>query len=169
MQVEQVDFVSIPTRDAKRAVEWYRKVLELPESEFSEGEIEAPNLTLSFWIPEDQGEPFVPNENGIALRVADVYAAVEEARAAGSEVIGIQDSGVCLMGFVKDLDGNVLILHRRYAPKVPLAGADNQDARAKSEDGRAGKVRATSERRRRVGASAVRPSETTGRADSSQS
>ncbi len=32
-------------------------------------------------------------------------------------MIGIQDSGVCHMGFVKDLDGNVLILHRRYAPK----------------------------------------------------
>jgi hypothetical protein len=26
---------------------------------------------------------------------------------------------VCHMGFVKDLDGNVLILHKRYAPRVP--------------------------------------------------
>jgi hypothetical protein len=24
---------------------------------------------------------------------------------------------VCLMGFVKDPDGNVLILHRRYVPR----------------------------------------------------
>jgi len=32
-------------------------------------------------------------------------------------VIGIQDSGVCHMGFVKDLDGNVVILHKRYAPR----------------------------------------------------
>jgi len=50
--------------------------------------------------------------------VADVQAAVEEARAGGAEVVGIDDTGVCHMGFVKDPDGNVLILHRRYAPKV---------------------------------------------------
>jgi catechol 2,3-dioxygenase-like lactoylglutathione lyase family enzyme len=117
MYVEQVDFVSVPTRDYARAVTWYRDVFGLSESEFSDAEVEAPNLTLSFWKPEDQGESFVANENGIALRVADVHAAVEEARAAGAEVIGIEDSGVCHMGFVKDPDGNVLILHRRYAPR----------------------------------------------------
>ena len=118
MNVEQVDFVSLPTRDSSRAVEWYRDVLGLPPSEFSEGEVETPNVTLSFWKPEEQGEPFVPNENGVALRVADVEAAVEEVRSAGGVVLGIEDSGVCHMGFVKDPDGNVLILHRRYAPKV---------------------------------------------------
>ena len=91
MQVEQVDFVSVPTRDYERAVTWYRDVLGLPESEYSEGEIETPNLTLSFWKPEEQGEPFVPNENGIALRVADVHAAVEEVKAGGTEVLGIED------------------------------------------------------------------------------
>ena len=117
MNVEQIDFVSVPTRDIRRAVAFYRDVLELPESEFSEGEVETPNVTLSFWNPEEQGERFVPNENGIALRVADVHEAVSELRAAGANVIGIEDSGVCHMGFVKDLDGNVLILHRRYAPK----------------------------------------------------
>ena len=84
-------------------------------SAYTAGEVEAPGLTLSFWVPEEQGENFVPNENGIAFRVADVEAAVDEARAAGSEVIGIEDTGVCRMGFVKDPDGNVVILHRRYA------------------------------------------------------
>jgi catechol 2,3-dioxygenase-like lactoylglutathione lyase family enzyme len=118
MKIEQVDFVSIPTRDYPRAVGWYRDVLGLHESEFAEGEVETPNLTLSFWMPEEQGEPFVPNENGIALRVADVETAVEEVRGAGGVVMGIEDSGVCHMGFVKDPDGNVLILHHRYAPKV---------------------------------------------------
>jgi catechol 2,3-dioxygenase-like lactoylglutathione lyase family enzyme len=117
MQVEQVDFVSVPTRDSARAVAWYRDVLGLPVSEYTDGEIETPNVTLSFWNPEEQGEQFVPNENGIALRVADVEAAVDELRGAGAEVIGIQDSGVCHMGFVKDPDGNVLILHRRYVPR----------------------------------------------------
>jgi catechol 2,3-dioxygenase-like lactoylglutathione lyase family enzyme len=117
MQVEQVDFVSVPTRDTARAVAWYRDVLGLPASEYTEGEVETPNLTLSFWNPEDQGETFVPNENGVAFRVADVEAAIEEVRQKGAEVMGIQDSGVCHMGFVKDPDGNVLILHRRYRPR----------------------------------------------------
>jgi catechol 2,3-dioxygenase-like lactoylglutathione lyase family enzyme len=117
MQVEQVDFVSLPTRDLTRAVSWYRDVLGLPVSEYSDAEVETPNVTLGFWAPEEEGEPFVPNVNGIALRVADVEAAIDEVRAAGAEVIGIEDSGVCHMGFCKDPDGNVLILHHRYAPR----------------------------------------------------
>jgi len=117
MYIEQVDFVSVPTRDSARAVAWYRDVLGLPASEYTLEEIETPNLTLSFWLPEEQGEKFVPNENGIALRVADVPTAVDEVRAAGGEVMGIEDSGVCHMGFIKDPDGNVLILHRRYVPR----------------------------------------------------
>jgi catechol 2,3-dioxygenase-like lactoylglutathione lyase family enzyme len=118
MQVEQVDFVSVPTRDPARALAFYRDVLGLPESEYAEGEVEAPNVTFGFWRPEADGEEFVANSAGVALRVADVEAAVEEVRAAGAEVIGIEDTGVCHMGFVRDPDGNVLILHRRYAPKV---------------------------------------------------
>ena len=118
MRVEQVDFVSVPTRDSPRAVAWYRDVLGLPVSDYTPAEIETPNLTLSFWMPEEQGEPFVPNENGIALRVDDVEATRRELEARGVEFIGTQDSGVCLMGFFKDPDGNVLILHNRYAPRV---------------------------------------------------
>jgi catechol 2,3-dioxygenase-like lactoylglutathione lyase family enzyme len=117
LRVEQVDFVAVPTRDYVRAVAWYRDVLGLPVSEYTDTEIETPNVTITFWKPEDQDEPFVPNANGIALRVADVEAALEEVRAAGAEVMGIQDTGVCHMGFVKDPDGNVLILHRRYKPR----------------------------------------------------
>jgi catechol 2,3-dioxygenase-like lactoylglutathione lyase family enzyme len=115
MRIERVDFVSVPTRDRPRAIAWYRNVLGLSVSADTRGEVEAQGLTLCFWVPEEQGENFLPNENGIAFRVADVEAAVEEARAAGSEIIGIKDTGVCQMGFVKDPDGNVVILHRRYA------------------------------------------------------
>jgi catechol 2,3-dioxygenase-like lactoylglutathione lyase family enzyme len=118
MRVEQVDFVTVPTRDVRRATAWYRDVLGLQISRYSEGEVETPNVTLGFWNPEADGEPFVANTAGIALRVADVKTAVEEAKAGGADVIGIEDSGVCHMGFIKDPDGNVLILHRRYAPRV---------------------------------------------------
>jgi len=66
VQVEGVDFISVPTRDAVRALAWYREALGLPASEYTALEIETRNVTLSFWMPEAQGEQFVPNENGIA-------------------------------------------------------------------------------------------------------
>jgi len=120
MQVEQVDFVSVPTRDTVRAVAFYRDVLGLRESEYTDGEVEASNLTLSFWEPERDGLEFRPNDAGIGLRVADVGAARSELEAKGVEFLGDTfDSKVCHMGFFKDPDGNTVILHKRYAPRVP--------------------------------------------------
>ena len=46
MQVEQVDFISIPTREVNRAIAFYRDVLGLPESEHTPAEMETPNVTL---------------------------------------------------------------------------------------------------------------------------
>jgi catechol 2,3-dioxygenase-like lactoylglutathione lyase family enzyme len=118
MRVEQVDFVSVPTRDPARAVAWYRDVLGLPASEYTDSEVETSNVTLSFWNPEADGEEFTPNVAGIGLRVPDVEEARRELEAKGVEFIGeTYDSGVCLMGFCKDPDGNTVILHRRYKPR----------------------------------------------------
>ena len=111
VRVELVDFISVPTRDATRALAWYTQVLGLPLSEYTAAEVETPNVTLSFWLPDEQGEQFVPNQNGIALRVADVEAAVDEVRAAGGEVIGIEDRASATWASCKDPDGNVVILH----------------------------------------------------------
>jgi predicted enzyme related to lactoylglutathione lyase len=116
VQVEQVDFITVPTRDVSRAMTFYREVLGLSASEKSDAEVETPNVTLSFWNPESQGEQFAPNVAGFALRVDDVAGAVDEVRVAGGEIMGTVDTGVCHMGFVKDPDGNTVILHRRYAP-----------------------------------------------------
>jgi catechol 2,3-dioxygenase-like lactoylglutathione lyase family enzyme len=118
VQVELVDFISIPTRDTARAVAWYRDVLGLPESSVTRGEVETPNVTLCFFEPEREGLPFVANEAGIALRVADVAVARSELEAKGIQFIaGIWDSGVCHFSAFRDPDGNVLILHRRYASR----------------------------------------------------
>jgi catechol 2,3-dioxygenase-like lactoylglutathione lyase family enzyme len=116
MRVEQVDFITVPTRDVGRAKAFYTGVLGLSASEKSDGEVETPNVTLSFWNPEEDGEEFFSNPAGFALRVEDVESAVDEVRAAGAEIMGTVDTGVCHMGFVKDPDGNTVILHRRYAP-----------------------------------------------------
>jgi catechol 2,3-dioxygenase-like lactoylglutathione lyase family enzyme len=121
VRVEQVDFISIPTRDAARAVAWYRDVLGLPESQVTDGEVETPNVTLSFWEPEREDLPFVPNEAGFGIRVADVAAARAELEAKGVEFLGeTWDSGVCHFAAFHDPDGNTIILHRRYAPRIPL-------------------------------------------------
>jgi catechol 2,3-dioxygenase-like lactoylglutathione lyase family enzyme len=120
VKVEQVDFITIPTRDVQGAVAFYRDVLGLPQSEYTDGEVEAPNVTLSFWNPEQEGIEFQPNVAGFAIRVADVGEARKELEAKDVEFIGeTYDSSVCLMGFFKDPDGNTVILHNRYAPRVP--------------------------------------------------
>jgi catechol 2,3-dioxygenase-like lactoylglutathione lyase family enzyme len=118
MKVEQVDFITIPTRDIERSVAFYRDVLGIPESEHMGAEVEAPNVTLSFWNPSEQGIEFQPNTAGFAIRVADVETARTELEGKGVEFLGETfDSSVCHMGFFKDPDGNVVILHRRYAPR----------------------------------------------------
>jgi catechol 2,3-dioxygenase-like lactoylglutathione lyase family enzyme len=120
VRVEQIDFVTIPTRDVKRSVEFYRDVLGLPETEYEGAEIETPNVTLSFWKPEEDGVEFQANGAGFALRVDDVAAARKELETKGVEFMGdTVDTGVCHMGFFKDPDGNTVILHRRYAPRAP--------------------------------------------------
>ena len=120
MRVEQVDFISIPTHDVERAVAWYRDVLGLPESEVSEGEVEASNVTVSFWEPEREDLPFVANTAGFAVRVADVAEARAELEGKGVEFIGeTWNSGVCDFAACRDPDGNTVILHRRYAPRSP--------------------------------------------------
>jgi predicted enzyme related to lactoylglutathione lyase len=114
--VERVDFISVPVRDRARARRFYGELLGLPRGGPGPDEFEAGNVTLGLWAPEDEKLPFVANEAGVALRVADVAAARRELEACGVEFIGDTiDSGVCHMAFLRDSEGNVLILHRRYA------------------------------------------------------
>jgi catechol 2,3-dioxygenase-like lactoylglutathione lyase family enzyme len=126
MRVECVDFISIPTRDATRAIAWYRDFLGVPESRVTAGELETPNVTLSFWEPEREELPFVANEAGFALRVEDVAAARAELEAKGVEFLAeTWDSGVCRFAAFRDPDGNTLILHRRYAPRSERKAAED--------------------------------------------
>ena len=119
VRVEQVDFISIPTRDAARATAWYSDALGLPASNVTDGELETPNVTLSFWEPERDDLPFVPNRAGFAIRVSDVSAARAELEAKGVDFIAeTWDSGVCHFAAFRDPDGNTIILHRRYAPRI---------------------------------------------------
>ena len=122
--VTGVDFVSVPTRDLQRAVAFYGDTLGLrrsmyrPERNFAE--FETGNLTLSVIDPVGMGMEFRVNPNAIALHVDDVAAARRTLEERGVAFTGdIFDTGVCHMAFFADLDGNALMLHHRYAPRIP--------------------------------------------------
>ena len=119
IEVQHVDFISIPSRDLERSKQFYGETLGLPvEKDFSGfAEFRAGQVTLSVWEPEAHGILFAPNPAGFALRVEDVAQAREELQAKGVAFRGdIIDSGVCHMAPFEDPDGNALILHHRYAP-----------------------------------------------------
>lgn len=120
-EIERVDFVSAPTRDLARAVEFYGGMLGLEMSvhrpEQGYAEFEAGNVTINLFEPESMGLEFSPNRHLAALRVADVEAARGALEAKGVAFDGeTEDTGVCLIARFRDPDGNGLLLHRRYAP-----------------------------------------------------
>lgn len=126
--VTGVDFVSIPTEDLTRAMDFYENVLGLPRSTVWQrpgqeplgAEYETGTVTLALLACERLGIPFQPNVVPIALRVDDVAAARAELEARGVSFMGETiDSGVCHQAIFKDPDGNSLDLHHRYAPRMP--------------------------------------------------
>jgi catechol 2,3-dioxygenase-like lactoylglutathione lyase family enzyme len=121
VKVEGADFAAIFVTDFPRAVEFYAGTLGLEQSQeygrIPGGEFETGNLTLQILDAAAIGRDG-PGGGPIALRVDDVAAAREELEAAGVEFLGETiDSGVCHQAHFKDPDGNVLILHHRYAPR----------------------------------------------------
>ena len=118
--VERTDFVSLPVTDLERSTAWYRDTLGLPQTgagawpEFRLGE----NAFLYLLDPTNIGRAFEgPHTASIALRVPDVAEARAALEAKGVAFEGETfDTGVCHMAHFRDPDGNVLMLHRRYAP-----------------------------------------------------
>ena len=121
--VTGVDFAGMPTRDLATAVAFYGETLGLPRSVYSEersyAEFETGNLTLSVYNPEKMGLEHHVNPNPIALHVDDMPRARGLLEERGVQFRGDTfDTGVCYMAFFSDPDGNALMLHHRYAPRV---------------------------------------------------
>jgi predicted enzyme related to lactoylglutathione lyase len=121
-----VDFVPLPTRDLEAAVAFYGETLGLQRSAYRPdrgfAEFETGNLTLSIISPERMGLEFHGTRNAPALHVEDVAAARATLEGRGVAFAGDTfDTGVCHMAFFADPDGNSLMLHHRYAPRVPEA------------------------------------------------
>ena len=124
--VTGVDFAGLPTRDLAAAAAFYGDTLGLtrsvymPERNFAE--FETGNLTLSVYNPEAMGLEHNVSPNPLALHVDDVAAARAALEQKGVEFAGETfDTGVCHMAFFADPDGNALMLHHRYAPRVTEA------------------------------------------------
>ena len=121
MIVERADFVSVPVTDLERSTAFYRDTLGLEQTgdggwpEFRLGE----NAFLYLLDPTNIGREFGgPHTAPIALRVPDVEEARRELEGRGIEFVGETfDTGVCCMAHFADPDGNVFMLHRRYAPR----------------------------------------------------
>jgi predicted enzyme related to lactoylglutathione lyase len=121
--VTGVDFVPFSTRDLDKAVEFYgdtlglRRSVYIPDRQYAE--FETGNVTLSIVVGEAMGIGHSVNALALALHVDDVAAARASLEQRGVEFHGdILDTGVCHMAFFADPDGNALMLHHRYAPRV---------------------------------------------------
>jgi len=120
LAVERVDFVSVPVTDLERSTAFYRDTLGLEQigegawPEFQLGE----NVSLYLVDPTNIGQEFRgPHSSPIALRVADVEEARTSLEAKGIVFEGDTfDTSVCHMAHFSDPNGNVFMLHRRYAP-----------------------------------------------------
>jgi predicted enzyme related to lactoylglutathione lyase len=120
--ITAVDFVGIHTHDLERAVDFYGNTLGLhrsvyrPERNFAE--FETGNLTLNIMNAEKMGLEHTALRNPLALRVDDVAAAQATLEGRGVTFDMTFDTGVCHMAFFQDPDGNTLMLHHRYKPRV---------------------------------------------------
>jgi extradiol dioxygenase family protein len=120
-EVLRTDFVGVNVRERARASEFYGDTLGLdldPRSSDEWPEFGSTNVGLVLSTPEQKGGGEYRPEYGVALRVADVAKTMGRLQDAGVafEFPEPYDSGVCHMAFLRDPDGNGLILHHRYAP-----------------------------------------------------
>jgi catechol 2,3-dioxygenase-like lactoylglutathione lyase family enzyme len=120
MQVARTDFVTVITQDKDRALRFYGETLGLqrnPNAHEEWPEFETGNVTLAVVHYEQIGrDEFTPNMAPVALRVPDVEQARRELEQAGVEFrTETLDTEVCHMAVFPDPDGNLLMLHRRYA------------------------------------------------------
>ncbi len=106
-----LDLSGYATKDARKAMAFYRDVLGL-----TPGEIDDEGRGIDFQLPDGtyfglwNGEGY---SGGVMFIVADAKAAVARIRANGAQISDPMESPVCHMAFGKDPDGNDYIIHQR--------------------------------------------------------
>lgn len=118
-----VDFATVFVKDYPAAADFYGETLGLERSvdydKTPGGEYETGSLTLQVLDAAAVGREFQASTHPLAFHVEDVAAARAELESKGVEFLAeTMDSGVCHMAPFADPDGNVLMLHHRYAPRA---------------------------------------------------
>jgi catechol 2,3-dioxygenase-like lactoylglutathione lyase family enzyme len=118
--IESLDFVGVPSTDAERSRSFYVGTLGLRPDDHARYEFWVGETCFVIWEPEKQGFPFAPQTTAhLALHVGDVAAARAALEEQGIRFMGDTfDTGVCHMALFADPDGNGLMLHHRYKPRV---------------------------------------------------
>ena len=122
--ITKADFVAVPSTDWKRSRAFYVDTLGLRPDATGESEFWIGEQCFGIYEPATFGMTFAPQTTAhIAMHVDDMDAARGEIEARGVAFEGETfDTGVCLMAFFSDPDGNALMLHHRYRPR------DEEDA-----------------------------------------
>jgi predicted enzyme related to lactoylglutathione lyase len=113
-----LDFVALPVENMARARAFYEGTLGL-KADSEQGEVWAEYVlpdgsALALGDVSVMGLEFAPVTGGsIGLRAPDVEGAFERLKAMGHATAdAVYETPVCFMGFVKDTEGNALVLHR---------------------------------------------------------
>jgi len=117
MQITGIDLSGYMTRDAARAIAWYRDVLGLeptmlyPQNRGAEYEL-PDGMTFGLWGGLGDVVPFQPG-NGLLFAVADLDGAVASLRERAIAIVQQRDLPTCRMAMIQDPDGNSIWLHQR--------------------------------------------------------
>jgi len=119
MIITKADFVAVPSTDWQRSRAFYDDTLGLRPDETGQAEFWIGDQCFGIYQPSDFGMEFAPQTTAhIAMHVDDIEEARAELETRGVEFHGETfDTGVCLMAFFSDPDGNNLMLHHRYSPR----------------------------------------------------
>lgn len=119
MIITKADFVAVPSTDWQRSRAFYVDTLGLRPDETGQAEFWIGDQCFGIYQPSDFGMEFAPQTTAhIAMHVDDIEEARAELETRGVEFHGETfDTGVCLMAFFSDPDGNNLMLHHRYSPR----------------------------------------------------
>ena len=117
--VRAVDFVMVCGKDARKLRAWYQRMFGLERGgEWHAGWSELATQPVAFCI---NGSPAGAAENwewgkgaAMALAVADIHQAAAACRKRKIRIVeGPLETRVCWMLFVRDPEGNPLVLHQR--------------------------------------------------------
>jgi catechol 2,3-dioxygenase-like lactoylglutathione lyase family enzyme len=124
---DKLDFIGVPSTDVERTRAFYVETLGCRPDDRGRFEFWVGGTCFGIWEPSRLGIAFAPQKNAhLALHVDDVAAVRAELEAEGIVFGGETfDTGVCLMAFFSDPDGNDLMLHSRYSPRPAAGGANS--------------------------------------------